>query len=75
MYSKSQDISVKNFAKFFIENFTQPNDIIYDPFMGCGTTGVVAKQNNRRYIGSEICQEYCDIANKRIGELNEKESS
>jgi modification methylase len=42
------------------------NDIILDPFMGSGTTGVAAAQLGRRFLGFEINQEYCDIANKRI---------
>lgn len=42
------------------------NGVIYDPFMGSGTTAVVALQNGRRFIGSEINKEYCSIANKRI---------
>jgi DNA modification methylase len=55
-----------NVANFFIDNFSQENDIIYDPFMGSGTTAVAAKRNNRRFIGSEISAEYCKIANERL---------
>lgn len=40
--------------------------IVLDPFMGSGTTGVAAVQLGRRFLGFEINQEYCDIANKRI---------
>lgn len=40
-------------------------DIVYDPFMGSGTTAVVASSLKRRYIGSEIAREYCEIAEKR----------
>ena len=39
---------------------------VLDPFMGSGTTGLVAKQQNKNYIGFEISKDYCDIANKRI---------
>jgi len=42
-------------------------DLILDPFMGSGTTAKMAKLNNRNFIGFEISQEYCDIANKRLG--------
>lgn len=42
------------------------NDLIYDCFMGSGTTAKVATQLNRNYIGSEISKEYCDIAEKRL---------
>ena len=37
-----------------LENFSAEGDLIYDPFMGTGTTGRVAKQMNRNFIGSEI---------------------
>lgn len=40
--------------------------IIYDPFMGAGTTAKVALRANRQFIGSEINPEYVKIANKRI---------
>ena len=52
--------------QIILKNFTRENDIIYDPFMGLGTTGVVAKGMNRKYIGSEISKEYVDYANERI---------
>lgn len=41
-------------------------DLVYDPFMGSGTTAKMALKNNRNYIGSEISQEYVDIAEERI---------
>ena len=40
--------------------------IVIDPFMGSGTTGEVAKLNNRRYIGLELNPEYAILANERI---------
>ncbi len=45
---------------------TNENDIVLDPFIGSGTTAVVAKKMNRDYIGYEIVQEYIDISNQRI---------
>ena len=45
---------------------TQPNEIVLDPFIGSGTTGLAAKILDRNYIGFEISKEYCEIANKRI---------
>lgn len=49
-----------------LENFSKEDDIIYDPFMGTGTTAVVAKQLKRKFIGSEISQKYIDIAEDRL---------
>ena len=46
---------------------SKEGDAILDPFMGSGTTGVVAKRLNRNFIGYEISKEYFDIANVRIG--------
>jgi len=41
-------------------------DLVLDPFLGSGTTAVVAKKNKRNYIGYEIIKEYIEIAEKRI---------
>ena len=44
-----------------------PKDgIVLDPFIGSGTTGIVAKEEDRKYIGFELSNEYCKIANERI---------
>jgi len=40
--------------------------IIYDPFMGTGSTAEAALRSGRKYIGSEMSKEYCDIAEKRL---------
>ena len=53
-----------------LENFSEEGDIIYDPFMGTGTTAVVAKQLKRKFIGSEISQKDIDIAEERIKKTN-----
>ena len=53
-----------------LENFSEEGDIIYDPFMGTGTTAVVAKTLKRKYIGSEISQKYIDIADERLKNSN-----
>ena len=46
---------------------SQPNDIILDPFMGSGTTAMVAKSLGRDYIGCELNEEYGDLIHQRIG--------
>ncbi len=45
---------------------TQPGDVVLDPFLGSGTTAVVAKRMGRHYIGIEINPDYCEIANSRL---------
>lgn len=47
---------------------SKPNDVVLDPFMGSGTTAVVASNANRRYIGYEQSEEYCKIIYDRIRE-------
>jgi len=53
-----------------ILSWSSENDLIYDPFMGSGTTAKMAIKNNRNWIGSEISKEYCDIIKERL--LNEE---
>ena len=49
---------------------TNENDVILDMFMGSGTVGVASKKNNRNYIGIEISEEYCKIAEDRINNIS-----
>lgn len=46
------------------------NGIVLDPFMGSGTTAVVAKRLNRNYIGIELNPKYIELARNRITQLN-----
>ena len=50
-------------------NFSKEGDLIYDPFMGTGTTAVVATSMKRNFIGSEVSKEYIKIAYNRIGDV------
>ncbi len=52
--------------KKMIEIASNENDIIFDPFMGVGSTGVAALELNRRFIGVEVNEEYFEAAKKRI---------
>ena len=45
-----------------------PNGVVLDIFMGSGTTGLVARELNRNYVGIDLNEEYIEIANKRIKE-------
>ena len=49
-----------------LQNFTNEQDTVYDPFMGTGTTAVVAQDLNRNYIGSEIAEQYIKAAQDRL---------
>ena len=51
---------------YLIQTYSNPDDIILDPFLGSGTTVVAAKQLGRNYIGIEISEKYCSIARERL---------
>ena len=51
---------------FCIENYSEPEQIIFDPFAGSGTTLVAAKQLGRKWLGCEISEKYCKIAEERL---------
>jgi site-specific DNA-methyltransferase (adenine-specific) len=53
-------------VKTIIDNFSNEGDLIYDPFMGTGTTAVVAKKLNRNFIGSELTEKYFEVINQRL---------
>lgn len=50
----------------FVSDFTQPSEVIADPFMGSGTTGVAALLNGRSFVGIEASEKHFDIACRRI---------
>jgi site-specific DNA-methyltransferase (adenine-specific) len=54
--------------KYLVTLVTPPDGVCLDPFMGSGTTAVACIKTNRKYIGFELLEEYCKIAEKRISE-------
>lgn len=53
-----------------ILSWSNEGDIVYDPFIGSGTTAKMALLNKRKYIGSEISKEYYNIAQERVENSN-----
>lgn len=53
-------------AGTLIDNFSDSGNVVLDTFNGLGTTAIAAIRNNRYYIGIDISQEYCDLAEERI---------
>ena len=52
--------------EWLIERLTNERDVVLDPFMGSGTTGVACQNLNRRFIGYELDENYYSMANKRM---------
>ena len=75
MYKSTKDIVAFEHPAIFPEelavrhvvSWTKENDLIYDPFMGSGTSAKAAIQFKRNWIGSEIDKGYCDVCEKRLG--------
>ena len=53
--------------EYLIKTYTNENETVLDFTMGSGTTGVAAKNLNRKFIGIEMDEEYFNIAKERIG--------
>lgn len=49
-----------------VQLFTQPRDLVCDPFAGSGTTGIACARLGRRFVGVELDQRYFDLAVRRI---------
>ena len=59
-------------AQDHILSWSNKNDVVLDIFMGSGTTAKMAILNDRNYLGFEISEEYCNIANERIKDLEKQ---
>ena len=57
--------------KWLLGRLTNKGDIVCDPFMGSGTTGVACTELGRDFIGIEYEKQYYDIANFRIAETTQ----
>ena len=58
--------------KRVIALYTQPGDVVLDPFMGSGSTAIAAVQSGRQYVGYELSAEYCALAEKRVREATDR---
>lgn len=61
-------------ADWFIYNFTVDGDIVFDPFMGLGTSGISCIKYARDFVGIEKNKEYYDLASERISEVTVNEN-
>jgi DNA modification methylase len=67
-YGKHPTQKPEGLIQHFVETLSNSGDTVLDPFMGSGTTGVVAKKTNRSFIGVELDRQYFEMAQKRIQE-------
>ena len=65
---KHPAIFPEKLAEDHILSWSNPGDIVLDPFVGSGTTAKMAALNGRNYIGIDISDEYCELARKRVAE-------
>ena len=56
--------------KILVENSSKPGELVLDPFMGVGSTGVACKLTGREFIGIELDQTYYNIAEDRISKTD-----
>jgi len=68
MTKSHKAIMKQDVSDWFIDKFTNENDLILDPFMGAGTTALSCKKLGRKYIGFELEKEYVELSEKRIYE-------
>ena len=59
-------VMVLSVAEKMILKFSNENDMVFDPFMGLGTTAIACIKNKRNYFGCEICEKYYNDCLKRI---------
>ncbi|OWZ84974.1 DNA-methyltransferase [Natranaerobius trueperi] len=69
-YFNHPSIFPEELARRVLKLFSYQEDVILDPFIGSGTTAVVAKSCNRRYFGIDLSNDYCKIANERLNLQN-----
>lgn len=62
-------------AEVLIAQSTEPNEIIADPFMGSGSSGIAALRLGRRFLGNDTCSEANDIARNRLAEIGREEAA
>ena len=59
--------------RWFISLFTEPGDIVLDPFVGSGTAAIAAKSLGRHYIGIDTEKEYCELTELRLKGVRNQE--
>ena len=67
--SEHPAIMTDEIARRHIITWTNEGDIVYDPFLGSGTTARISKELNRKFIGSELHTPYFEVAKKIVMDI------
>lgn len=59
----------RQLPEYFIKLLTDIGDVVLDPFAGIGTTGLPCKDMERKFVGYELNEKYCDFGNKRLSQM------
>lgn len=54
--------------KYLVATYSNPGDVVLDPYAGSGTTCLAAKELNREWIGNDLMPEYCEVARTRLSQ-------
>jgi len=57
-------------VEYIVGQWSNPGDVIFDPFMGSGTTAVAAKKLGRHYFGCDISEDYVKMARERVAKID-----
>lgn len=55
--------------RYMVRTYSNPGDLVLDPFMGSGTTAIACVLEHRNFIGFELDKHYWEVANKRLRDL------
>ena len=69
----SGEVKPESLAEDLIVSFSKPNDLVFDPMAGSGTTLKMALLNNRKYLGMEIHDEYVELIRRRLKHAQNEE--
>ena len=72
---KHPAIFPEQLAHDHITSWSNENDTVFDPFLGSGTTGKIARQLNRNFIGVEKVEKYFDISQERLKTIQKKHTN
>ena len=74
LQSKHPAIYPVELCEFFIKAFSNQGDVVFDPFLGSGTTGVASIKTDRNFVGCELDRKYFKLAQERLDNQNKQQT-